>query len=100
MTAVCDQTATSERRVAGVPRPTSSRPPGSAVAVAALEVPLELARDGLTGRLGELGGVARLLQGPDVVGHVLVLLGELVDPALPRPGVLGQVAERDAHLEQ
>ena len=36
----------------------------------------------------------------DVVGDVLVLLGELVDPALPGAGVLGQVAERDARLEQ
>ena len=35
-----------------------------------------------------------------VVGDVLVLLGELVDPALPGPGVLGQLTERDAHLEQ
>ena len=50
--------------------------------------------------LGEVGGVPGLLQGADVVGDVLVLLGELVDAALPGAGVLGQVAERDADLEQ
>ena len=47
-----------------------------------LEVPLELAGDGLAGGLGELGGVAGLLERPDVLGDVLVLLGELVDAAL------------------
>ena len=67
---------------------------------ATLEVALELAGDGLAGGLGELGGVAGLLEGPDVLGDVLVLLGELVDPALPGAGVLGQVAEGDAHLEE
>ena len=67
---------------------------------AALEVPLELAGDGLAGGLGELGGVAGLLEGPDVLGDVLVLLGELVDAALPGAGVLGEVAERDADLEE
>ena len=50
--------------------------------------------------LGQLGGVAGLLERADVVGDVLVLLGELVDAALPGAGVLGQVAERDADLEQ
>ena len=65
-----------------------------------LEVALELPRDRLAGRLGEVRGVAGLLQRADVVGDVLVLLGELVDAALPGPGVLGQVAERDAALEQ
>ena len=66
----------------------------------ALEVALELAGDRVAGRLGQVGGVARLLERPDVVGDVLVLLGELVDAALPGAGVLGQVAEGDAHLEQ
>ena len=64
--------------------------------VAPLEVALELARDRLAAGLGQVGGVARLLERADVVGDVLVLLGELVDAALPGPGVLGQLAERDA----
>ena len=54
-------------------------------AVAPLEVALELARDRLAAGLGQLGGVAGLLEGPDVVADLLVLLGELVDPALPGP---------------
>ena len=66
------------------------------LAVQTLEVALELAGDGLAGGLGEVGGVAGLLERADVVGDVLVLLGELVDAALPGAGVLGQVAERDA----
>ena len=70
--------------------------PAQSLVVAALEVPLELAGDRLAGGLGELGGVAGLLERPDVLGDVLVLLGELVDAALPGAGVLGQVAERDA----
>ena len=79
------------------PRPTGG---GQARLAAALQVPLELAGDGLAGGLGELGGVAGLLERPHVLGDVLVLLGELVDAALPGAGVLGQVAERDADLEQ
>ena len=53
-----------------------------------LEVALELAGDGLTAGLGEVGRVARLLQRADVVGDVLVLLGQLVDAALPGARVL------------
>src|SRR3954447_5248804 len=59
---------------------------GLGLVLAALEVPLELPGDGLTRRLGEVGGVAGLLEGPDVLGDVLVLLGQLVDAALPGPG--------------
>ena len=53
------------------------------VGLAALEVALELPGDGLAARLGEVGGVPGLLEGPDVVADLLVLLGELVDAALP-----------------
>ena len=65
-----------------------------------LEVALELPGDRLAARLGQLGGVLGLLEVADVLRDVLVLLGELGDAALPGPGLLGQVAERDADLEQ
>src|SRR4051812_19317734 len=72
----------------------------SAVLGPALEVALELPGDRLATGLGQVGGVAGLLEGPDVVRDVLVLLGELVDTALPGPCVLGELPERDAALEQ
>src|SRR6202012_2275520 len=52
----------------------------------AAQVPLELARDGVAGRLGQVGGVLGLFQRPHVLGDVGVLLRELVDAALPGPG--------------
>src|SRR5690606_28814800 len=69
-------------------------------ALAPLEETFELPGDRLAGGLGEVRGVTGLLERADVVGDVLVLLGELVHAALPGPGVLGEVAERDAALEQ
>src|SRR4051794_23704443 len=65
----------------------------------ALEVALELARDRLAARLGKVGGVLGLLEAADVLRDVLVLLGQLLDAALPGPGLLGEVAQRDGHLE-
>src|SRR3954452_16471493 len=73
---------------------------GSGVGVAALEVALELAGDRLAAGLGELGGVLALLEVADVLGDVLVLLGQLGDAPLPGAALLGQVAERDAGLQQ
>ena len=83
------------RRAARAGRSALAQSRSGVVVAAPLEVALELPRDRLTGRLGEVGGVARLLEGADVVGDVLVLLGELVDAALPGARVLGEVAERD-----
>ena len=54
----------------------------SVLGLAALEVALELARDGLAGGLGQVRGVPGLLERADVVADVLVLLGELVDARL------------------
>src|SRR4051794_34290602 len=65
-----------------------------------LQVALELPGDGLATGLGELGGVLALLEVADVLRDVLVLLGQLGDPALPGAAVLGQVAEGDGGLEQ
>ena len=72
-------------------------PPG---VVPPLEVALELPGDRLAAGLGQLGGVLALLEVADVLRDVLVLLGELGDAALPGAAVLGQVAQRDAGLEQ
>src|SRR3954453_6263000 len=91
------------------PRPRAARTPRSRgiqtpalplVHVPTLEIPLELLGDRLTAGLGELGGVLVLLEHPDVLPDVLVLLGQLRDAALPGARVLGQVAHRDADLEQ
>src|SRR5262245_66524709 len=68
--------------------------------VAPLEVALELPRDRLAGGLGQLGGVAGLLEGTDVLGDVLVLLRQLVDAKLHGAGVIGAVAGRDDGLGQ
>ncbi len=74
---------------------------GLLVAVAApAEESLELARDRVTRRLREVGRVLRLLQGADVVGHLVVALRELVDAALPRACVVGEVAVLDPPVEQ
>src|SRR4051794_16571596 len=69
----------------------AQRGSGLLAALATLEVALELAGDRLAGGLGELGGVAGLLEGAHVVGDILVLLGELVDAALPGARLLGEV---------
>ena len=61
---------------------------GSGLFAAPLQVPLELPRDRLAARLRQVGRVAGLLEGADVVRDVLVLLGELVDTALPGARVL------------
>src|SRR4051794_8493442 len=66
------------------------------VHVPPLEIPLELLGDRLTAGLGELGGVLVLLEHPDVLPDVFVLLGQLGDATLPGAGVLGEVAHRDA----
>ena len=79
---------------------TASRSRVASSSVSRREVALELAGDRLAAGLGEVGGVAGLLERADVVADLLVLLGQLVDAALPGPGLLGQVAERDADLEQ
>src|SRR5215469_14085333 len=63
-----------------------------AAVAAATQVPLELAGDRVAGRLGEVGRVLGLFESADVLGHVGVLLGELVDAALPGARLLGQVA--------
>src|SRR5918992_2676642 len=84
----------------GFPSKVSARSLTRALVTPPLEVALELARDRLPGGLRQVGGVPGLLEGAHVVGDVLVLLRELVDAALPGTRVLGQVAERDADLEQ
>ena len=66
---------------------------------AAAQVPLELAGDRVTGRLGQVGGVLGLLERAHVLGHVGVLLGELVHAAFPGPGLLRQVPLRERHVE-
>ncbi len=73
-----------------------SHPPGLAARalVPAPQVPLELLRDRLARRLGQLGGVLRLLELVDVLGDLGVVGRELVHAVLPRRGVLGEVAER------
>ena len=71
-------------------RPLGSSCDASVVAgVAALQA-LELTRDRLATGLGEVGGVPGLLERPDVVADLPVLLGELVDPALPRADSSGR----------
>src|SRR6478736_8632499 len=70
------------------------------VVVAATQVALELARDRVAARLGQLGGVLGLLERLDVLGDLLVGLRELVDAALPRPGVLLEVAVGHRDAEQ
>src|SRR4051794_17305686 len=64
--------------------------------LAALEVALELPGDRLAAGLGKVRGVPGLLQGADVVADLVVVGGQLVDPALPGPGVLGQLTDGDA----
>ena len=68
--------------------------------VAAAQVPLELARDGVAAGLGQVGGVPGLLQRPHVVGHLVVVVGQLVDTALPRQRLLLEVAGRDGQVER
>ena len=58
------------------------------------EVALELAGDRVAARLGQVGGVLLLLERAHVLGDLGVLGGQLVDAALPGPGLLGQLAER------
>jgi Sulfotransferase family len=66
---------------------------------AAAQVALELAGDRVTGRLGQVGRVLGLLERAHVLGHVRVLLGELVHAAFPGPGLLRQVPLRERHVE-
>ena len=49
----------------------------------AAQVALELPRDRVAAGLRQLGGVAGLLERADVLGDLVVLLGQLVDAALP-----------------
>lgn len=73
---------------------------GARPAVPAPQVPLELPGDRLAGRLRQVRGVPRLLQRLDVLGHLAVLRGELVDAELPGAGVLGEFTERDAQVDE
>ncbi len=74
--------------------------PGLRAAVASAQVALELTRDGLARRLRQLRGVAGLLQRLHVLGDLAVLGGQLVHADLPGTRVLGQLAQRDAHVDQ
>ena len=60
---------------------------------AAAEVTLEFPGDRVPARLGQVGRVLGLFQGAHVVGHLGVLLGQLVHAALPGPRLLRQVTE-------
>jgi hypothetical protein len=68
--------------------------------VASAQVPLELARDRLAGGLRQRRRVLGLLEGADVLAHLAVALGQLVDAALPRLRLLHEVVQRDRHVEQ
>src|SRR5665648_423640 len=81
----------STARVRRRPDPSSGGGPGSVVA--ASKVALELPGDRLAGRLGQLDGVLGLLELGDVLGDLGVLGRQLVDPVLPRLGVLRKVAQ-------
>src|SRR4051794_15075624 len=58
------------------------------VGTATAQVALELLGDGVAARLGQVGGVLGLLEALDVLGHLGVGRGQLVDAALPGVGVL------------
>ncbi len=86
--------------VAAVRDPALRRQARSGLRIAAPQIALEFAGDGLTGRLRQLGGVPGLLQRLDVLGDLAVLGSQLVHAQLPGAGVLAQLAERDADVEQ
>jgi hypothetical protein len=67
--------------------------------VAAAEIALELPGDGVAARFGQVGRVLGFLERPDVVRDLGVLLRQLVDTPFPRPGLLGQVAQRQRHVQ-
>src|SRR6266851_2974877 len=95
--------------VATTARPPEQREPLNASAAAgaaefspvaaAPQVALELAGDGIAARLGQVRRVLGLFKRPDVLCHLGILLGELVDPALPGACLLGKVGERQRHVE-
>src|SRR5690606_2214448 len=79
-----------------VPPAEGSARPGrlrAAALVAAAEVALELPGDRLAGGLRQLGGVLGLLELAHVLGHLRVLLRELVDAGLPGAGLLDEVTD-------
>ena len=65
----------------------------------AAQVTLELPGDRVPARLGQIGRVLGLLQRAHVVRDLGVLLGELVHAALPGPGLLGQVGQRQRDVQ-
>ena len=65
------------------------------VDVTPFEIPLEFPGYRLSTGFGEFGRVASLLQLPDVIGDLLVVLGEFVDTDFPGPRLLHQIAKGD-----
>src|SRR5690606_7609172 len=70
------------------------------VTAAPTQVLLELAGDGVTTGLGQVGRVLRLLQRLDVLGDLVIGCGELVDTALPGTGLLREVPVVDDTAEE
>jgi hypothetical protein len=68
--------------------------------VPSAQIPLELTGDRLARRLRQLGGVPGLLQRLYVLRDLAVLGGQLVHAQLPGPRVLGQLAQRDPHVDE
>src|SRR6478735_8833694 len=62
---------------------------------ATAEVPLELLRDGIAGRLRGVPGVAGALELADVLRHLLVVGRGGVDRRLPRDGLGRQISAGD-----
>src|SRR5690606_30161600 len=75
------------------------RPPAALGVAAAKKVPFELPRDRLAAGLRKFGGVAGLLEGPDVGRDFGIVMGEVIDPALPGLGLLEQLARGDRRVE-
>src|SRR5690625_1145792 len=60
----------------------------AAVFIATFQIPFEFFGDLFTGGLGELFGVACLLQLFDIRGDIRIFRREFIDPALPRGGIV------------